>query len=51
MMIDYNVLRFDISVHDSFAVTEVKSFEQLEKVESDLHIFHIRNQRPEVNIV
>jgi hypothetical protein len=32
LMVDHNVVRLDIAVHDAFAVAEVQSLEELENV-------------------
>lgn len=41
--IDYDILRFDISVHDSFGMAKIEGFEQLVQVKSNLLISHIRD--------
>jgi hypothetical protein len=38
LMIDHNVMRFHISVHDALAVTEIKRLEEFENVESDIDV-------------
>jgi hypothetical protein len=50
-MIDHNVMRFDVSVHDAFAVTEVQRFQQLIDVESDVVIHESGIQRPKIGVV
>lgn len=37
-MIDHNVVRLDISMHDTFTMTEIQSFEQLVDVKSHIII-------------
>lgn len=50
-MIDHNVMRLDITVHDSFAVAEVQSLEQLEDVVSYVVVLELGVQTPEVSVV
>ena len=50
-MIDNYILGFDITMHNTSAVTEIQGFQQFEEVESYLHVVHVGNQRSEINIV
>jgi hypothetical protein len=50
-MIDHNVMRLDITVHDSFAVAEVQGLEQLEDVVSYVVILELGVQTPEISVV
>lgn len=50
-MIDHNVMRLDITVHDSFAVAEVQGLEQLEDVVSYVVVLEFGVQTPEVSVV
>lgn len=50
-MIDNNVLRLDISVHDASTMTIVKSLQKFKQIETNLHICHPWNERSEVNII
>lgn len=50
-MVDHNVMRFHISVHDALAVTEIKRFEQFEDVESDIEVGELGVEVAEVGVV
>lgn len=50
-MVDHNVMRLHVSVHDALAVAEIKGLEQLENVESDINVVELGVQAPEVGIV
>jgi hypothetical protein len=50
-MVDHNVMRLHISMHDAFAVTEVERLEQLEDVVSHVQVVELGIQRPEVGVV
>lgn len=50
-MIDHNVMRFYVSVHDSFAMTVVEPFEQLVDVISNIDIVELRIEASEVGVV
>ena len=50
MVHDY-VLRFHVAMHYPSAVTKIQGPQQLEQVKSDLHIVHVGDQRPKINIV
>lgn len=45
------VLRLDISVHNPFRMTVVKSFEKLVQIISDLYVPHWGNHRPKICIL
>lgn len=51
LMVDHNVMRFDVSVHDSLAVAVVQSLEQLQDVESHVKVVELRVQASEVGVV
>lgn len=50
-MVDHNVVRFDVSVHDAFTVAKVQCFEQFEDIVSHIVINESRIERPEVGVV
>lgn len=50
-MIDHNVMRFHIAVHDALAVTEVQRLEKLEDVVPDINILELGIKAPKVGIV
>lgn len=50
-MIDHNVMRLDITVHDSLAVAEIEGLEELEDVESDINIVELGVQASEIGVV
>lgn len=50
-MIDHNVMRLDISMHNSFAVAEIESFEELKDVESDINIVKLGVEASEIGVV
>lgn len=50
-MIDHNVMRLHVSVHDTLAVAEVQSLEQLQDVEAHIEIVELGVQAPEVGVV
>lgn len=50
-MIDHNVVRFHISVHDALAVTEIKCLEELENIVSDIEVVELGVEAAEVGIV
>jgi hypothetical protein len=43
-MVNYNIERFHISVHDPVRMTVIESFEQLEKIEPDFDVGKAREQ-------
>lgn len=51
LMVDHNVMRFDVSVHDSLAVAVVQSLEQLQDVESHVKVVELGVQASEVGVV
>ena len=51
LMIDHNVMRLDITVHDSLAVAEIEGLEELEDVESDINIVELGVQASEISVV
>lgn len=51
LMIDHDVMWLHVPMHDSFAMAEVQSFEQLVNVVADIIINESRVQSPEVGIV
>ena len=50
-MIDHNVMRLDVAVHDAFAVAEVQCFEQLVDVVAHVVILEFGVERSEVDVV
>ena len=50
-MIDHNVMRLDITVHDAFAVTVVQSLQQLEDVVPYVVVLELGVETPEVGVV
>lgn len=50
-MIDHNVVRFHISVHDALAVTEVQSLQELEDVVAYVKVVKFGVQAAEVGVV
>ena len=50
-MIDHNVMRLDITVHNSLAVTEIEGLQELEDVESDINIVELGVQASEIGVV
>lgn len=50
-MIDHNVMRFHVSVHDTLTVTEVQGLEQFQDVETHIQVVELRVQAPEVGVV
>jgi len=50
-MIDHNVMRLDISMHNSFAVAEIESFEELKDVESNINIVKLGVEASEIGVV
>lgn len=50
-MIDHNVVRLDITMHDAFAVAEVESLEELVYVEANVVVLELGVQTPKVGVV
>ena len=50
-MIDHNVMRLHISVHDALAVTEVQRFKKLKDVVPHIEVVEFRVETAEVCIV
>lgn len=50
-MIDHNVMRLDVSVRDTLAMTVVESLEQLEDVVANINVVELGVQAPEVGVV
>lgn len=50
-MIDHNVMRLHIAVHDTFAVAKVEGFEEFENVEPDIEVVELGVQASEVGVV
>lgn len=50
-MIDHNVVRLHVSVHNSLAVAEIESLEQFEDIKSDIDILELGIQASEVGVV
>jgi hypothetical protein len=51
LMIDHNVMRLDISVHNTLAVAEVKSLEELKDVEPDIDVIKLGVEASKIGIV
>lgn len=51
LMIDHNVMRLHISVHDSLAVAEVESLEQLKDVVTNIDVVELGVQASEIGVV
>jgi hypothetical protein len=50
-MIDHNVMRLHVAVHDSLAVAVVESLEKLKDVVSDIDVVELRVEASEVGII
>jgi PP-loop superfamily ATP-utilizing enzyme len=50
-MVDHNVMRLHISVHDALAVTEIQRLEELENVVPNVEVVELRVQAPEVGVI
>lgn len=50
-MIDHNVVRLDITMHNSLAVAEVQGLEKLENVESHIEVVELGVETAEVCVV
>jgi hypothetical protein len=50
-MIDHNVMRFDVAVHDALAVAVVEGFEQLVDVVADVDVVELGVESAEVGII
>ena len=50
-MIDHNVMRFDVSVHDALAVAEIESLEKLEDVVANINVVEFGVEAAEVCVV
>ena len=51
LMIDHNVMRLDITVHDSLAVAEIEGLQELEDVKSNINIVELGVQASEIGVV
>lgn len=51
LMVDHNVVRLDVSVHDAFTVAVVKRLQQLKDVVTNIDVVEFRVQAPEIGIV
>lgn len=51
LMVDHNVVRLDITVHDAFAVAVVEGLEQFKNVVSHVIVLELGVQTPKVGIV
>lgn len=50
-MIDHNVMRLHIPVHDALAMAKVKSLEQLEYIKPHIEVVELRIKATEIDIV
>lgn len=50
-MVDHNVMRLYVSVHNSFAMAVIQTFEQLVDVVSNIDIVELGVETPEVCVV
>ena len=50
-MIDHNVMRLHIAVHDALAVTEIERLEKLKDVEADVEVGELWVEAAEVGVV
>lgn len=51
LMIDHNVMRLHISMHDSLAVAKVESLEQLKDIVADIDVVELGVQASEIGVV
>lgn len=51
LMVDHNVVRLDITVHDAFAVAVVEGLKQFKNVVSHVIVLELGVQTPKVSIV
>lgn len=50
-MVDHNVVRLHITVHNALAVAEIQSLEQFKNVKSDIEVVELGVQASEVSVV
>lgn len=50
-MVDHNVMRLYITVHDAFAMAEVEGLEQLKDVVAHVIVLKLRVEGPEIRVV
>jgi len=50
-MVDHNVMRFHIAVHNAFTVTVIQRLEEFEDVVSDIDVVELRIETPEIRVV
>lgn len=50
-MIDHNIMRLHISVHNALAVAEIECLQQLEDVEPDVKVGKLGVEAAEVGVV
>jgi hypothetical protein len=51
LMIDHNVMRLHISMHDALAVTEVERLEKLEDVISHVQVVELGIECPKISVI
>lgn len=51
LMVDHNVMRLYVPMHDSLAVAEVEALEQLVDVVSNIDVVELGVEAPEIGIV
>lgn len=50
-VVNHDIVRLDISVHDALAVTEVERLEQLVDIEANIVVGEARVECPEIGVV
>jgi hypothetical protein len=50
-MIDHNVMRFHITVHDALAVTVIQRLEELVDVVTNIEVVELGVQAPKVGVI
>lgn len=51
LMVDHNVVRFHIAVHDALAVTEIQSLQELKYVVADIEVVEFGVEAAEIGVV
>jgi hypothetical protein len=50
-MVNHDIVRLDISVHDAFTVAEVQRLEEFENIVSHIIVHKPRIQRPKISVI